>query len=221
MPWQWVSACIHKSLFRKLDITVWIEIHQISNVTYEVLSLTTLWRYLPKSADMHTRDRPSTKMRQTIKRCLAFCLTIVRPNMFWLLLSLLIFWSNNILWPNTVSFAKYALYWQPFPLGIFHGQPILADCADFAHCADLDVFILNKKIYSISDMLVLYTSGGLPKVNLKYQLMCAAKILKYIQQLSTTDSYGCIPGGCRQFYNQNRLFWQKKHVRPTDIVSAN
>ena len=89
-----------------------------------------------------------------------------------------------------------------FPITTLHSEITLNLHASFTH---LERTISQKSTSSI-------------KI---YQLMCAAKILKYIQQLSTTISYGCIPGDCRQFYNQNRLFWQKNYIRPTDIVSAN
>ena len=48
------------------------------------------------------RGQPSIKMRQTIKWCSAVCLTIVRPNMFWLLQSLLIFYQT-ILFGQAIS----------------------------------------------------------------------------------------------------------------------
>ena len=65
------------------------------------------WTGLPS-----LRGRPSIKMRQTIKWCLAICLTIVRPNMFWLLQSLLIFYQTIhfgqaiSLLPNMYSIGK-------------------------------------------------------------------------------------------------------------------
>ena len=55
------------------------------------------------------RDWPSTKMCQTIKWCLAFCLTIVCPYMFWLGQSILIFWSNNWL-AKQFLFCQIELY---------------------------------------------------------------------------------------------------------------
>ena len=68
--------------------------------------------YWISACNQFCRGRPSIKMRQTIKWYSAVCLTIVRPNIFWLLQSLLIFYQTILfgqaisLLPNMYSIGK-------------------------------------------------------------------------------------------------------------------
>ena len=151
------------------------------------------------------RDRPSIKMRQTIKWCLAFCLTIVRPNMFWLLQSLLIFYQTNhfgqaiSLLPNMYSIGKLRQkrpqqeHTSPNHLQVLFPTPVY-----FSH-----------KSFKQTLLIVNFWELAMPVLPTIVLIM-----------LSSADSMVSCQGRVGITLTKTDYFGKKKHVWQTNIISA-
>ena len=153
----------------------------------------------------YLRDRPSIKMRQTIKWYSAVCLTIVRPIMFRLLQSLLIFYQTNhfgqaiSLLPNMYSIGKLRQkrpqqeHTSPNHLQVLFPTPVY-----FSH-----------KSFKQTLLIVNFWELAMPVLPTIMLIM-----------LSAADSMVSCQGRVGIILNKTDYFGNKKHVWQTNIVSA-
>ena len=144
-------------------------------------------------------------MRQTIKWYSAVCLTIVRPNMFWLLQSLLIFYQTNhfgqaiSLLPNMYSIGKLRQkrpqqeHTSPNHLQVLFPTPVY-----FSH-----------KSFKQTLLIVNFWELAMPVLPTIVLIM-----------LSSADSMVSCQGRVGINLTKTDYFGKKKHVWQTNIISA-